>query len=337
MSLETLQPVVPPELLPYWDDHAREAHEDLAAQSLDQVVKSMPEAKYSGYEGARYVELSPMEDHDRESAVVLTLPYTNGWKPSMAIRAMALQNILPEPTRLIVFPDNTSSQTAYALSDDQRTDVANGHFDPIADKQAHVLDYLKIERLNVIGYSFGASVGAAALRLAAENSRFELGNSGLFEPPNCLTRKIRELEGAFFSTKLKDLNRAINDSAIPALTDAQRAGGGINNILQTARITKDWIISWSAMTMRSVKRGMASSTLNTDVAAATGANQDFKLTIGGGGDSRIFPIEMQDFFRYTLANQDNSRVSVVSLEGQNHSMGDNVVLHALLARMAIAG
>lgn len=335
-----LEPVVPSELLPYWDDHAREAYARLASMSLDQVIEAMPPSHDPTPESVRYVDLIPGMDYDPKRAIAFTTPYTNGWRPHIAIRAMALQGMLPEPTRVIVFPDNRLFETAYDLTNEELAQVDGGDFGPIADKQAFTLDnLLGIEEVHVVGGSEGASVGAAFLRRNAVSDRFKQGSSGLFEPPNCEKREndVKGLERAFFETKLRDLNVAIRDSAIPALTEAQRANGGVQNINQSLRIGWDYLVSKKNKTMRAVKSGMATDTFASDLHEIRNSHQDFSVTIAGGSDSAIFRREVQDHFRRLFATQSRIQTDFVTIQGEKHTMMDNVVLHALLGRRAVIG
>jgi len=334
------EPIIPQELLPLWDDHAREAHARLADMSIDQVIGAMPNSQFHTSDSARWVDLSPSEDHDRTKAVAFIAPYTNGWMPHIAIRAQMLQDVLPEPTRVIVFPDNTLFETAYVLTDRERLLVGGGDSGPIANKLAFTLGHLGIKEVHILGGSEGATVGAAFLRTNAQKDkgRFKIANSGLIEPPNCLDRGIGGLEKAFFETKMRDLTSAVCGSAIPALTEVQRAGSRLGNISQSLRIGRDYIVSKIDKNMRAVKSGMATDSFSRDIYfAGHSFGTEYRIGIIGGGSSAIFPRgvqqQLKDFF--TGINRVNADFLVI--EGEKHTMSDNVVANALIGRWAITG
>src|SRR5690348_12148273 len=132
---------VPPELEPYIDDSLRRAHQQLRWQDARTVVRDMPPVQYLDREGTvGYVDLAPPMDHDRTHAVVLPLPFANGWAPHMALRARLLQDSLPTPTRCIVLPNNTRCEPrVYHLDQQARAKVRAGDFSPLAEQQVRTL------------------------------------------------------------------------------------------------------------------------------------------------------------------------------------------------------
>ncbi len=325
-------PVVPIELSSFWDEHAQEQHERLASWTLGQFIEAMPESYFGGYFTARYVDLPPTDnvgkvvDHDRNSAVVITAPYTNGWEPHIGIRAITAQKLLPEPMRFIIFPDNSWKQVSYVINDRDKAIVASGNAEPIADKQAKSLEDLKIVKVHNVSSSFGVMVDAKTMRLAFEGGRFEIGNSGLFEPPNAVDRAVGDLEKAFFKTGAKTLNDDIQESAIPALVESQQAYGSItSNARQKGRILLSYAYSWLNNTPRAVKKGMASDSFIDDYNVIKNHAQGVNIIAAGGEQSTVFPLDIQ------------RKLGAFTIEGKKHSMTDNVVLNALLARMVIFG
>lgn len=312
------------------DDTVRVAHENLAAISLRDVEKRMTRQWYpnSAIGSAGYVDLNPDENYDPTTAVAVPFPFGNGWAPHMAIRAFMLQDSLDEPTRLILFPNDT---TSYDLSKQELAQVKGGDFDPIAQAQLAALTNLRLEKVHYLGYSQGATVGAAALKLAARSSRFELGNSGLFEPPNILPVSSGKLRQAFMKSG-KGLSKAVNDSAIPALSEAQHTRGLKDVLGMGAGLIRVAINSQSARS-KAIHKGFTHGTFIDDIETAVVFDENLHMTIGAAANSLITTSAALDEIAKTAKTF--PRINIVTTENYGHELADNVVAHAILGKRAI--
>jgi predicted esterase len=327
MSLTAFK--VPESLSPHVDGDIYEAHQRLADTTLRDFWETMPDSTLPKHtDAAEMVDLAPYDDHDRASAIVLPLPFANGWAPHMALRARLLQDSIPEPTRLIVFPNDKRS---YNLSAEEQETVASGNFAPIAEKQLQSLRSAKIEKISVIGYSQGATVGACALKLAAQTDSFEIGNSGLFEAPNVIGRTPNELRKQFMASG-KGLDKAVNDSGIPALSEAQHSRGGLDVIGKFTGLVP-FVIRTQSGTNRAIHKGFTYPRFMQDVTAAMASNTSFEALIANAAESPIMPAESIDDIDYLSA--ENARIRTRTIEGYGHEMGDNIVVHAVLAKLAL--
>lgn len=311
------------------DEKLREAHERLANVSLDKFKSDIPlqNDPYDKSE-ASYVDLRHSDDPGDKHAVVLPLPFANGWAPHMALRAKLLQDSMDVPHRIVVFPNNVIGSKSYELSKPDLEAVSSGQFDPIAEKQLSTLQKLGIESVQYIGYSQGATIGAAALKLAALQDRFELGSSGLFEPPNMIARNKKQLQKAFMSGGLNSLNRAVNDSGIPALTEAQRSAGRINSFKQLGGM-----LIFAAGSQLPVNKAIHEGfTYDRFMRNIGQIPSNVVISLAGARDSAITPIEEIE----RLSKLDDLILRSKVVEGYGHEMGDNIVVHTLLAKTALS-
>lgn len=311
------------------DDNIRTAHEKLAAMSLDDIEKRMPQAVDPDMTlgSAGYVDLSPKEAEQR-MVIAMPFPFGNGWAKHMAIRAFMSQDSLNEPTRFILFPNDKDS---YNLSPEQLEQLKAGDFNPIALAQLASLGRLGIEKVHYVGYSQGATVGAAALKLAAKHGMFELGANGLFEPANVADTTTGDLRGRFMKSG-KGLNKAVNDSAIPALSEVQHTRGGIDEIRKNLGFISVGINSLSAVS-KAIHRGFTHPYFLRDLGEAIKSDEDIKVLVAGAYDSLITPAEfMADVQELSW---ETPQLSARIVEGYGHELGDNVVAHAILGKLSL--
>lgn len=326
-------PVIPPQLEQYCDDRILETQAALARMPFSVFVAGMPEVERAE-NAASFVDLAPTEDHDRKSAVVLPLPYANGWEPYMAYRAAMLRDSLDEPIRVVVFPNSTLKLEAYDLSDEERAKVAGGSFQPLAEKQFRALESLGIEQFHMVGYSQGASVGAAALRLAVETGDFGVKPSGLFEWPNGEKRSRKELSKDFMAVSLGSLNNAINETAIPGYSKSQQSRGGLDLPRQLARLTRYYLGTKLLEDNKALHTGLAQDTFNDDVEAALEGDPDLKLLLAWTENGQMTRVAAQ-LAVLGLSIKRPSQLRTEEIRDYGHELGDNLIAHTILGKMAI--
>ncbi len=322
---------VPETLTPYIDNNLHEAHAELTNVTVDEFWNEMPRSQMPRDDSlAEFVDLRPEEDHDSDKVVVLPLPFANGWAPHMALRARLLQRCMDEPMRIIVLPNDRKS---YHLTSEENSYVAGGNFEPLATKQLNTLQLLKVEQVSYVGYSQGATLGASALRLAALRDQFILGSSGLFEPPNIIERKPRKLQRQFIDSG-KNLNTAVNDANIAALSETQHSRGGFDSVIKNLGLLP-FVLKTQSATNRAIHKGFSHPYFSNDVSAALKRNRDMHLMVVAGEESSITPADSIRTLVSSVSEGSRSRLTTRFVEGYGHEMGDNIVVHALLGRLAL--
>lgn len=333
-------PVIPHEFAAYHDDHMRAAHERVAALSIDDMhayLQDHPVKLPIDDDTAGFVDLRPKDDHDEKSALVVPLPYANDWGVNMATRTRLLQESLPEAMRVVVFPNNVvGERRLYTMSRENRDELRRkGSFEWLAKKQMRSLEDAGVERVHYFGYSQGASVGAAALRAGTRDGAWDIGNSGLFEAPNSVERTAWQLRRDFMSAP--NFNNAVNESAIPLLSEEQRSRGGLDVPLQALRFGRFGASALLGVN-RSIQAAFGQARFIDDIEIAShrmSESGESMLTVGAGVKSRIMPaaaLEKLDEFRGSAP-----ALRVMRVDGYGHELGDNIVAHALLARAALSG
>ena len=328
---------IPESLQALEDDRFREAHQRLAGASLDEVRRVMPAVQRHSFEQAGFVDLRPEEECDAKRAVVVPFPFTNGWEASMALRLRLLQASMPQPTRVIGFPHNTlADRQVYSLSRQELVAVSSGDFEPLARQQLTALAALGIESFGLWGYSAGAAIGAATLRLAAAREQFSLHPSGLAEEPNGLDRTQSALRKAFTAPGLTRLNAAVAASGMPALVAVQAADGWRSRPRQLWQYVH-FMANATLASNRAIRLAFAHDGFGADVLDALSVNPELRLLIARASDSLVTPADSPSRIRLQKFAADTStdRLQFAELTDYGHEAGDNIALHALLARAAL--
>lgn len=304
-------------------DRDRMVHEVWQQSSLRTIEDWMPkDGTFTELADGRtigHVELNP-EGLSRDEAVALLFPFGNGYGPSMAIRTGIMRDMLDEPLPVLMYPNNTIGQDWYDLYDEIPADVS------LAESIVESAAKNGVKKLHVITYSQGATIGGRMLHLMENN--FDIEDTGVMlgDAPNVVMgRTSKQIGKDFKAGGIKTLNKAINDSAIPALSEAQHARGGLDGIRQLAGFAMFGLGATSFNNKR-LRASMAFDGFATDIVTAQqGPNN---LLIVRMEDSLICTDELD-----AALEQTDHEVEVVP--GYGHEGGDNIVLHALLARKAI--
>jgi hypothetical protein len=325
-------PVIPDEFLwELWeqDELLQEAHAELAATSLEDFWTPLPGVTPpADRDHSAVVDLLPDDAADPTTAIGVDFKWENDWRPGTAYGPVLLQNSLKVPTRVLAFPHGRS---AYSLSGEEFEDVRNGNFDPIARRRLRTAEDLGIERIRFINTSEGATVGAAALKLLALNGSMEADFAALIEPANTFGCTPDEKEKAVKAGGLRNLNRARNDSAIPALTEVEHARGGVDTIRQ--------LISFAPMLFpsragRAAHHGFTYPNFQRDLGMAFERNEGLHALVVSAADSKIYPPWARKAVRQHLTEYGNA--AFYDVEGYGHKLTDNVIVHALLGKMALS-
>ncbi|MDB5161187.1 MAG: hypothetical protein JWO96_567 [Candidatus Saccharibacteria bacterium] len=320
---------LPHSLEPYFDDQARVAHESMAATSLEKHLKEMPRSqlKEVGVQQIRYAEIIPAGDYDNSEAILLELPFANGWAPHMYLRARYLQAVAAPDQRVIVFPQSTISETAYDFTGFQLDQIKQGDVTPIAERQARLVRTLGIGRASIIGYS-GGGMNAAVLSevLADEVSVLSVG---VFEPPNVVDRTAKQLTKDFKASGFSYL-QAAKDAEIPALVEALGKSPVSWKVLKG---TTNFGVSTLLRGNKELKEGMAHNNLSHTLALALLHQPGLGVTLANAEHSKVSPKIKMSAQANTLSPFGN--VNHITVEGYDHGMGDNIVVHGLLGKAAV--
>lgn len=317
-------------------DSDYEVIDDLARKSLSDYREAIPtvESYSDGQWQTRFLRLRDENEGQSSKAVAVYYPFANGNSPQMLIRAMVQQALMPEDTQLIIFPNNTRSekyQTPYDLCGAHPT----SSIDQLAKRSLRAIEALGIEELAISGDSQGASVGAAVLKLSTDVVDIPGGSASLRDSGNMFSRKPGKLTKAFRKTGTGNLNRAINDSGIPALSEAQLSRGGTESVLQILRFVKFGLIDSRDPNNQVLHRDMArGGFVPTLEEAHDNIGQGTHVTLYER--SLISRDKTEEFMLRRVLGDNGGEFQIIP--GYGHEGGDNVVLSALLARRAfIAG
>ncbi len=255
----------------------------------------------------------------------------------MAIRFLHLQTSMPEPTRFIIFPNNGLKDTAYSLSKQERAKITEtGDFSPIAVQEMRTLDYLRVTDVRRADFSHGAAVGAAMLRMASKG-HYNLGPSVFTEAPNAIARTNKEISKAFTGDGVKPLNKAINDSAIPAFSEAQRArGGAVDTLRQLGRFANFGLAVYGRAENRAIGSGYKLPCFIGDVEIALLNNPELKVLFVAGLKSKI----MNQAARLRveeLHERFPTRTDCLGVAGYGHEVGNNVAAYTIIAKLGLSG
>ncbi len=321
-------PTIPQELDHLWAGNIPDTHQAFARLSLADVRRDMATVTPpQSNKATAYVDLSPTEDHDPTSAVVVPLDFGCGWSPAIALRTQLLQAVLPEPRRVIVIPNNAIGEvSSYAFDKQEQHKVASiGDLSPLAKRISTTLSHLEIKQVDLVGYSQGAAVGAAVWALENKRGARKLGTAGLFEAPNAVERTPMTLLRDFLATK--GFDAALQQSALPAFDEIYHMRGGADTLYRLANDAKyagGVLLSQN----RALVRGLAHRQFWHDVDDAVCDNPDTRIAVVGARDSSVFP---QSAMRSAYATAESyPEVRAYQIYRYGHELVGNVAAYALL-------
>ena len=332
-------PVLPESYRPAMREGDFEVHEQLARTTLDEFTAGMPESTYFNGDGwqAKYVDVRGDDEGDSKRALLLPLPFGNGYSPAMHIRVEAMRRMLPEDVRVLVFPNNSAQEHVHTPFNGREIESDGDAIRMMARRILTITQGAGIERAATIGYSQGASVGAALLRVNGEHNMVNTGTSGamLVEPANVFDQTPKQLQKRMMKSGIGPLNRAINDSNIPALSEAQHSRGGVDVVRQLYNFATDVRKGAADPVNKELHSSMANDSFLEDLLEAGKRDVlDFSSLVAFMRGSTLTQGFKADIINKKLARAGTQNgIEVVS--GYGHEGGDNVILHALMARKAL--
>jgi hypothetical protein len=323
-----MAPVVPDQLRPYMDDEFMAVHERWRDTSLEDMRQNMPQPVATEY--GRAVILDPSGDRDETRTVVLGLPHQQAWKPSMAIRAEFMRQVVAPASRMIVFPNNTVGDRYYNFSDNEAATIESGNLAPFFEQRVRILEELSVKgSIDLTGYSLGGMTAVGIAGVEADNWSVRVLNAD--EPPNA-PRTPKELQRDFMkSGGWGEQRAAIADAQIPALEQE----------LTAPRLAADYArfgLATLIAANKTLHEGMARENFDQLVVEAGKNHPAVIIKLGYVVGSRVFDVDVfnEDGVRESLPE---SNLSLVAYSGEGarlHPTGDNIVAHTLMFKHAEA-
>lgn len=333
--MNTSERYIPPQLESVFGERERAIHDSFAERHISDFRRTMPQLEtWQMDEGGvlRYAEIPAGPDANSASeSLVVALPYASGWSVNRYIRSLLTSEIADESgRRVIILPGTSVGQQTMALTKEQRERVAYGDISPITENDVRLLGHLGIGSIAMVGYSFGAMRTAA---LAARSGDVVVEAAGVFDAPNSVARVGKELQDDFSASGLPAFVESVREAGIPALSEAFGVGEHTKQL--SPQIIKDlarFAISTLIAENPAIRQAMSRATLFTDMRSIVDAG--VPILVANASQSRIMPSYAIETLRAAYGDSENVRLMTV--DGKyGHEMGDNVLVHALLARLAI--
>lgn len=331
-------PVLPESYRPEMRDGDFEAHGQLARTTLDEFTAGMTEL--SVFDGgdweAKYVDIRGDDEGGSDKAILMPLPFGNGYSPAMHIRVETMRRMLPEDVRVLVFPNNSGSEKTHTPFVEHEVNRDRNAVHMLARRVLTIAENLGVEHAATVGYSQGASVGAALLRINGERNMLNTSASSamLVEPANVFDQTPKQLKKRMMKSGIGPLNRAINDSNIPALSETQHSRGGADAVRQLYGFATDVRKGAADPVNQELHVAMAKEHFTADILAAEKRDVlHFGTLVAFMGASTLTAGLDTDGLNQILTDAGLGQSEMV--EGYGHEGGDNVILHALMARKAL--
>lgn len=321
-----------------YDEHAQEVFERWRTYTADDIAAMMPTELQSFTnmrdESIRFVDLVPNGDFDENHVLSLRLPIANGWRPHMFMRAKLLQELLPVPERVRVFPNDTRAQKTLDVSEKTLADLNAGNFGSLAELQQESLDYDtdlsgKYIVNDLSGYSLGGTVALAQAGLDVPTRSLDY-----FEIATAVSRTEKQLNKDTLngSVSLRKYNEAMIETGIPALAEAFGVTGPRTSVRQFVVGGVKFGLDTMLATNKAIKTGLTRATAEEDLEAALEAWPEITVVQARGGDSKVMPADASEKLAEILRGA--HRHDVLTAEGYAHEAGDNIWLPALASRRA---
>lgn len=298
-----------------------------ANKSLADVMQDMPEPTYVDIDDSRQVQLLELmpdtSDVDETRTIALGLPFLNGLAPHQFMRAKALQLMVGPEVPVVVMPNNSSKDSAYSLTDEQRARLAGGNIKPIGEIQVAAFEKLNATKralgaLQLTGYSQGGltvlamgAVGSAELHVTSINAD---------EAPSKMGRNLKQLKSDFLDGGMFDVPNEAKETDIDALVEA----------MTKPKFTID-VARFVAQSLRKdsklIQYAMTGSAENVVAEAAT-----------SGVPIKLGYVKASPMFDPASIMTEDNHVGFVSYRAgfeRGHAVGDNIIKHALMAKQGI--
>lgn len=300
--------------------------QDMTYGEFKERYKVTPLQRYKpvGLPAIQVLDLKPQAAYDTSKAVVLHLPMANGLTRNKIFRAVVLH--LADPSqRLIVFAnpgvplrDGSGKPRLRHLPK-----VARGDLEPIT---VGSLAYLKAQGISSIvqyGYSFGAD---RALAMAAMASVYDIKVSKLVaaDPASIKRRSFLQLLRDF-NAGGKSLKKTLQSVDSKLLRDSRPRSSEHPYVVMAALLRP---------TNLAIARALSKGGFESRLQAALRAQPDMRVQLVWGSKSELSDDDIMQALAEEHVQLHPKRMAYIRIVGQNHSMADDVALHAAIMLQA---
>lgn len=274
-------------------------------------AKSLPD-------GMQHLLVGGEDDRSKHTAIAMPGTFGNGIWPHLVARAEALATMTKEAGlrdddgRLVpvLITASPSMKSRFNLSKLELSDVSDGDFNPVVERQAHAMREHRLKQLvGAVGTSLG-SASIARLMTRFGTREFDKGQAVFFEPAHGLKRGvIRQLIA--FGRESSGFKSALAAENIQVINDLF-ASGSTNPDFEKG------IFNQAAENYAQVK-GLGQGGLQSDTEKLRKAGVIH--TVVRGTDSHVAPAKIID----------GLRCPVLEVVGGNHSLADRVGRFAVIA------
>lgn len=300
--------------------------QDISYREFKERYKVAPLERYkpTGLPAVQVLDLKPRIAYDVSTASVLHLPMANGLTRNKIFRAGILH--LADPSqRLIVFAnpgiplrDSSGKPRLRHLPK-----VARGDLAPVVASSLAYLEAQHITSIVQYGYSFGAD---RALALAAEAAAHSIrvDKSVVADPASIKRRNLLRLVRDF-NAGGKSLKKTLQAVDSRLLRDSRPRSSEhpllvMGSLLRPANLA--------------VARALSKGGFEGRLRAALQAQPDMKVQLVWGGESELSDDSIMQALADEYARIYPKRVAHTRIANHNHSMADDVALHAAIMLQA---
>lgn len=323
-------PIVVEGLETYADERFYSAHEILADETIGGTMTRMSRIAAIGSmstDSIVGVDVRHPDEAEEKHAVLVGYPFANDHQPHMQLRLDLAQRSLEEPIRFIGLPNNAVGNHYYNAEAVDTADIDSGDFAPLANLIGRMIHRQGIERVDLLGYSQGASLFASLIKANRLNGYFNIRSAMLGDPPNVMDRTKMRLIRDFSSTGTGPFEKAVRDSALETLEDAQAIRFALQKPRQILGLAK-FGLSLTLPENYAILGGMSQDRFVDDMSSAVGVEQG---VVAHAEHSLIAPKSVMAAATFP------DQFKTFEIKGYGHEAADNIATHALLAKMAIEG
>lgn len=335
-TLESMPSPVLPQLQPDWEANtalriwheAMQHHTVASYRDRSPVGRLLMQGAHTGA-GIRYVDIIPKDTADEKDAIVIMHNFAGGWGVRGAVRHEALLAALPEPRRLIAFPNAVVGQEVASYSPQERHHLAAGDFTPLTDRVLNTCQQLGIRSVQTAGYSQGAATGGAVLAQAGDRN-IEARHSGLFDPPNVVARAPFTLMRDFVATGVSGGFRAAQVARIPLLDETNGAVARAR-AHDRARSIRNYVHPHN----RAIARGLTRASFERNAFQFLRNAPEAQLLCMRAAQSTVTPKAGYQKQLKHLADHYVNRVHSIEIADIGHEFAENPIAYALLSARAL--
>lgn len=293
----------------------------------DDSHAKLAEKTYTPAHGSpiKLVDIVPVE-HDK--TLMYHLPMGNSVDANMQARLITLSAVLPN-TRIIAAGNPAQPFTdSGKLNQYQRKEVSSGNFRSTVDPILAYAHQERLERIDQVGFSYGADKALAAAILAR---CFDITPDSVIpmDPASVTPRTLFQLGADFLATN-KYLSEYVDAAEFPAYIDARKVAGRKTG----------WLAGYGLGLMRqsniAIAKGIATGNFEDKLSQALEHNPETRTSVVWGTESELAIDGIMQAATGQAQITFGQRVTVMPVEGQHHAMGDDVFLHAALVREGLS-